>query len=50
LCYPRLVLGISGELPPDGDIEWLRRIGKLVRDVAWARQGGSIDGSENRRI
>ncbi len=34
LFHPRLVLGISDELPPDGDIERVRRIGELVRDLA----------------
>jgi hypothetical protein len=36
LFYPRLVLGISDELPPDGDIERVRRVGKLVREIAGA--------------
>ena len=29
----RLVLGISDELPPDGDVERVRLIGGLVRHV-----------------
>jgi hypothetical protein len=33
LFYPRLVLGISDEIPPDGDIERVRLIGELVRDL-----------------
>ena len=30
---PRLVLSISGELPPDGDTERVRLIGELVQDM-----------------
>jgi len=33
LFHPRLVLGISDELPPDGDIERVRLIGDLVQDM-----------------
>jgi hypothetical protein len=33
LFYPRLVLGISDEIPPDADIERVRLIGQLVRDL-----------------
>jgi len=32
LFAPRLILGISDMLPPDGDIEKVRMIGKLVAD------------------
>jgi hypothetical protein len=32
LFYPRLVLGISDELPPDGDIERVRLVGELVQE------------------
>ena len=31
--YPRLILGISDEIPPDGDIERVRAVGKLVRNM-----------------
>ncbi|OQA38654.1 MAG: hypothetical protein BWY52_03247 [Chloroflexi bacterium ADurb.Bin325] len=31
LFHPRLVLGISDEIPPDGDIERVRLIGELVQ-------------------
>jgi hypothetical protein len=34
LFHPRLVLGISDELPPDGDIERVRLVGEMVRDMA----------------
>ncbi len=34
LFYPRLVLGISDEIPPDGDIERVRMVGELVREMA----------------
>jgi hypothetical protein len=34
LFHPRLVLGISDEIPPDGDIERVRLIGQLVQE--WA--------------
>lgn len=33
LFYPRLVLGISDELPPDSDIERVRRVGEMIRDI-----------------
>lgn len=33
LFYPRLVLGISDEIPPDGDIERVRLVGELVREL-----------------
>jgi hypothetical protein len=33
LFYPRLVLGISDEIPPDGDIERVRLVGELVQDL-----------------
>ncbi len=32
--HPRLVLGISDEIPPDGDIERVRKVGEWVRDMA----------------
>jgi hypothetical protein len=32
LFYPRLILGISDEIPPDGDIERVRLVGELVQD------------------
>jgi hypothetical protein len=28
-----LILGISDEIPPDGDIERVRRVGELVREL-----------------
>jgi hypothetical protein len=31
--YPRLVLGISDELPPDSDIERVRMVGELVQSL-----------------
>ena len=34
LFYPRLVLGISDEIPPDGDIERVRMVGKMLKDPA----------------
>ena len=34
LFYPRLILGISDELPPDGDIERVRLVGELVEGLA----------------
>ncbi len=34
LFHPRLVLGISDELPPDGEIERVRQVGELVRTMA----------------
>ncbi len=33
LFHPRLVLGISDEIPPDGDIERVRKIGELCREL-----------------
>lgn len=33
LFYPRLILGISDEIPPDGDIERVRQVGEWVRDL-----------------
>ncbi len=33
LFYPRLVLGISDEIPPDGDIERVRMVGELVQGL-----------------
>ncbi len=33
LFHPRLVLGISDEIPPDGDIERVRRIGEMVAEL-----------------
>lgn len=30
---PRLVLGISDEIPPDGDIERVQMIGEMVREM-----------------
>jgi len=33
LFYPRLVLGISDEIPPDGDIERVRLVGELVQGL-----------------
>lgn len=33
LFYPRLILGISDEIPPDGDIGRVRMVGELVRDL-----------------
>jgi hypothetical protein len=32
LFYPRLVLGISDEIPPDGDIERVRLVGELIQE------------------
>ena len=34
LFHPHLVLGISDEIPPDGDIERVRLIGEMVREMA----------------
>jgi hypothetical protein len=34
LFYPRLVLGISDEIPPDGDIERVRVVGELVEELS----------------
>ena len=38
LFYPRLILGVSDEIPPDGDIERVRRIGESVQESveSWA--------------
>jgi len=33
LFYPRLVLGISDEIPPDGDIERVRLVSELVQEL-----------------
>jgi hypothetical protein len=33
LFHPRLVLGISDEIPPDGDIERVRMIGEMVQEI-----------------
>ncbi|MCS7225252.1 MAG: hypothetical protein NZ959_11995 [Armatimonadetes bacterium] len=33
LFYPSLILGISDELPPDGDIERVRLVSRLIRDL-----------------
>ncbi len=33
LFYPRLILGISDEIPPDGDIERVRLVGELVGEL-----------------
>jgi hypothetical protein len=33
LFYPNLVLGISDELPPDGDIERVRQIGEWAASL-----------------
>jgi hypothetical protein len=33
LFHPRLVLGISDEIPPDGDIERVRIVGELCREL-----------------
>jgi hypothetical protein len=33
MFYPRLVLGISDEIPPDGDIERVRLVGELVKEL-----------------
>jgi hypothetical protein len=33
LFYPRLVLGISDEIPPDGDIERVRLVGELAKEL-----------------
>ena len=33
LFYPRLILGISDEIPPDGDIERVRLVGELVQKL-----------------
>jgi hypothetical protein len=33
LFYPHLILGISDEIPPDGDIERVRLVGELVQEL-----------------
>ncbi|MHB0874620.1 MAG: uroporphyrinogen decarboxylase family protein [Anaerolineae bacterium] len=33
LFHPRLVLGISDEIPPDGDIRRVKRVGEMVRGM-----------------
>ncbi len=33
LFYPRLILGISDELPPDGDIERVRLVSRIIKDL-----------------
>jgi hypothetical protein len=33
LFYPRLILGISDEIPPDGDIERVRLVGELAQEL-----------------
>jgi len=33
LFHPRLILGISDEIPPDGDIERVRQVGELVQGL-----------------
>ncbi len=33
LFYPRLVLGISDEIPPDGKIERVKMVGELVQSL-----------------
>ncbi len=33
LFHPRLILGISDEIPPDGDIERVRMVGEMVREL-----------------
>ena len=33
LFYPNLALGVSDELPPEGDVERVRMVGELVRDL-----------------
>jgi hypothetical protein len=40
LFYPRLVLGISDEIPPDADIERVRMVGKLVQQLVQAHRTG----------
>jgi hypothetical protein len=35
LFYPRLILGISDEIPPDGDIERVQFVGDLVQELVW---------------
>lgn len=37
LFYPRLILGISDEIPPDGDIERVRRVGEMVEKMVFSR-------------
>lgn len=33
LFYPRLILGISDEIPPDGDIERVRLVSEMVKEL-----------------
>ncbi len=33
LFHPRLILGISDEIPPDGDIDRVRLIGEMVQEM-----------------
>ena len=33
MFHPRLILGISDEIPPDGDIERVRLVGELVKEL-----------------
>lgn len=33
MFYPRLVLGVSDEVPPDGDIERVRLVGEMAREM-----------------
>jgi hypothetical protein len=35
LFHPRLILGISDEIPPDGDIERVQLVGDLVQELVW---------------
>jgi hypothetical protein len=35
LFDPRLILGISDETPPDGDIERVQLVGDLVQELVW---------------
>jgi hypothetical protein len=34
LFHPRLILGISDEIPPDGDIERVRMVGEMMGGVS----------------
>jgi hypothetical protein len=38
LFYPRLILGISDELPPDGDIERVKLVGHLVEELVTSQR------------
>ncbi len=42
LFHPRLALGISDEIPPDGDIERVRRIGEMVQELAYSKRSLAI--------